>query len=96
MLAQRSAEAARDVAALISATGHGGRGGVGLVKQVGDALSNIVASSQQVAATIGQIAGAAQEQAQGIEEMSRSVARIDDMTQQNAASPRRAPLRRTS
>jgi methyl-accepting chemotaxis protein len=85
MLAQRSAEAARDVAALISATGSEVGGGVRLVKQVGEALENIVSASQQVAATIAQIAGAAQEQAHGVEEMSRTVAQIDEMTQQNAA-----------
>ncbi len=85
MLAQRSAEAARDVAGLISATNSEIAGGVGLVKQVGDALGNIVSASQQVAATIAQIAGAAEEQAHGVEEMSRTVARIDEMTQQNAA-----------
>ncbi len=85
MLAQRSAEAARDVAALISATGTEVVGGVSLVKQVGDALQNIVSASQRVAATIGQIASAAQEQAHGVEEMSRTVAQIDEMTQQNAA-----------
>ncbi len=56
MLAQRSAEAARDVAALISATGTEVVGGVSLVKQVGDALQNIVSASQRVAATIAQIA----------------------------------------
>ncbi len=85
MLAQRSAEAARDVASLISATNTEITGGVGLVKQVGEALDSIVSASQQVAATIGQIAGATREQAHGIEEMSRTVAQIDDMTQQNAA-----------
>jgi methyl-accepting chemotaxis protein len=85
MLAQRSAEAARDVAKLISATNTEVGGGVDLVQQVGGALDHIVSASERVAETIGQIANATSEQASGVQDMTRAVAHIDDMTQQNAA-----------
>ncbi len=85
MLAQRSAEAARDVATLISATNTEVVGGVSLVTEVGKALRDIVTASEQVATTMGQIASATEEQAHGIQEMTRTVAQIDNTTQQNAA-----------
>jgi len=59
--------------------------GVKLVRQAGEQLSQILASSQKVAATIADISAASGEQANGIDEMSQAVAHLDEMTQQNAA-----------
>ena len=51
----------------------------------GDALDKITEASTRVSATIAEIAQAAVEQANGIDEMSHAVAHMDEMTQQNAA-----------
>ncbi|POR48870.1 methyl-accepting chemotaxis protein (MCP) signaling protein, partial [Bosea psychrotolerans] len=59
--------------------------GVTLVRQAGDALTQILAASQKVAATIAEISAASGEQANGIDEMSQAVAHLDEMTQANAA-----------
>ncbi|KRE14311.1 hypothetical protein ASE66_13040 [Bosea sp. Root483D1] len=84
-LAQRSGEAAKDISTLISSSNAEVGEGVKLVRQAGDALTQILAASQKVAATIADISSAAGEQANGIEEMSQTVAHMDEMTQQNAA-----------
>ncbi|CAN7499682.1 methyl-accepting chemotaxis protein [Bosea sp. LjRoot90] len=84
-LAQRSGEAAKDISGLISSSNIEVDQGVKLVRQAGEALTQILAASQKVASTIGDISSAAVEQANGIEEMSQTVAHMDEMTQQNAA-----------
>ncbi len=84
-LAQRSGEAAKDISALISSSNTEVGEGVKLVRQAGEQLSQILAASERVAATIGEISAASGEQASGIDEMSQAVAHLDEMTQQNAA-----------
>ncbi len=84
-LARRSSEAAKDIAALISSSNSEVGEGVKLVREAGEQLSQILAASERVAATIADISAAAGEQANGIDEMSQAVAHLDDMTQQNAA-----------
>ncbi len=84
-LAQRSGVAAKDISTLISSSNAEVADGVKLVRQAGDSLTRILAASQKVAATISDISAAATEQANGIEEMSQTVAHMDEMTQQNAA-----------
>ncbi|MDP3411329.1 methyl-accepting chemotaxis protein [Bosea sp. (in: a-proteobacteria)] len=84
-LAQRSSEAAKDISALISSSNTEVGEGVKLVRLAGDQLSQILTSSQKVAATIADISAASGEQANGIDEMSQAVAHLDEMTQQNAA-----------
>ncbi|WP_186416683.1 methyl-accepting chemotaxis protein [Bosea sp. CS1GBMeth4] len=84
-LAQRSGEAAKDISALISSSNVEVEAGVKLVRQAGDALTRIVAASQGVQTTISEVATASTEQANGIEEMSQTVAHMDEMTQANAA-----------
>ncbi|MGX1788753.1 methyl-accepting chemotaxis protein [Bosea sp. NPDC055332] len=84
-LAQRSGEAAKDISGLISSSNIEIESGVKLVRQTGDALTRIVAASQNVQATVSEVAAASSEQANGIEEMSQTVAHMDEMTQQNAA-----------
>ncbi|MGO4665735.1 methyl-accepting chemotaxis protein [Bosea sp. 2RAB26] len=84
-LAQRSGEAAKGISALISESGAEVAQGVGLVRSAGEALDQIVAASRKVSATVSEISAASAEQANGIDEMSQSVALMDEMTQQNAA-----------
>jgi methyl-accepting chemotaxis protein len=84
-LAQRSGAAAKDISGLISSSNAEVGQGVTLVRQAGDALTQILAASQKVAATIAEISAASGEQANGIDEMSQAVAHLDEMTQANAA-----------
>ncbi len=84
-LAQRSADAAKDINQLISSTTQEIGDGVRLVRSAGDILGQIVESSQRVSTTVSEISAASGEQAHGIDEMSRTVARMDGMTQQNAS-----------
>jgi methyl-accepting chemotaxis protein len=84
-LAQRSGEAARDITALISESGVKVDQGVALVRQAGEVLDRIVESSKRVSATVSDISTASAEQANGIDEMSQTVAHMDEMTQANAA-----------
>jgi methyl-accepting chemotaxis protein len=84
-LAQRSAEAAKDITALINSSNQEVTRGVTLVRSAGEALGKIVDASQRVATTVAEISTASAEQANGIDEMSQTVAHMDEMTQQNAA-----------
>ncbi len=84
-LAQRSGQAAKDIKGLINDSTDQVAQGVNLVNGAGEALGQIVAAAQKVAATVADISSASAEQANGIEEMSQSVAHMDEMTQQNSA-----------
>ncbi len=84
-LAQRSAEAAREIKALISASAQQVGSGVKLVGETGDALSRIVAQVAEVSGVVGEIASSAQEQATGLAEVNTAVNQMDQVTQQNAA-----------
>ncbi len=84
-LAQRSSDAAKDISALISTSNSEVGEGVKLVREAGEQLSQILAASEKVAATIAEISAAFGEQASGIDEISQTVAHLDEMTQQNAA-----------
>lgn len=84
LLAQRSAEAARDIKGLISeSSAHVGKG-VDLVQRSGAALDAIAASIGDLAAKVGEITSATREQSSGVEEISAAVMRMDELTQQNA------------
>jgi methyl-accepting chemotaxis protein len=84
-LAQRAGAAAKDISALISSSNAEVAEGVGLVRKAGESLTEILESTQRVAGTISEISAASGEQAHGIEEMSQTVAQLDEMTQANAA-----------
>ena len=84
-LAQRSAEAAREIKSLIDASVTRVQAGAGLVGQAGRTMDEIVASVQRVTAIIAEIGQSASEQSSGIGQVSGSVAMLDRMTQQNAA-----------
>jgi methyl-accepting chemotaxis protein len=84
-LAQRSADAARDIKALISkSTAHVGEG-VSLVGETGTLLAEIVAQVGAVTAQVNEIAETTASQASNLEQVNVAVGSIDRMTQQNAA-----------
>jgi methyl-accepting chemotaxis protein len=83
-LAQRSAEAARDIKALIDASGQQVRGGVDLVKQSGTLLGEILGDVNG-GTTISTIADYTAKQVETLGEVSATMGEIDQVTQQNAA-----------
>ena len=84
-LAQRSAEAAREIKALIDTSVDKVGNGARLVQEAGSTMNDIVASVQRVTDMIADISAASTEQNQGIEKMNQAVGQLDQMTQQNAA-----------
>lgn len=84
-LAQKSAEAAKDIKLLIGETAQRVEQGSQLAQVSGETLNNINRSIGEVARTITQIAQAADEQATGISEVHQAITQIDSVTQQNAA-----------
>ncbi|TCL73948.1 methyl-accepting chemotaxis protein [Rhizobium sp. BK251] len=84
-LAQRSANAAKEIKTLISTSATEVDGGVALVRSTGDALLEIESLVNRVNSHVNSIATAAREQATGLHEINTSVNHMDQMTQQNAA-----------
>ncbi len=84
-LAQRSAEAAKDIKELISDSVNKIASGNELVVKSGDTMAEVVTSIKRVNDIMSEIAAASAEQAAGIEEVSKAVIQMDEMTQQNAA-----------
>ncbi len=85
ILAQRSAQASKEIKALILASDNEVRDGVEMVKKAGAALGGIAEGVNKVAAVIADIATASSEQATALEEINAAVAGLDEMTQKNAA-----------
>jgi methyl-accepting chemotaxis protein len=84
-LAQRSAEAAKEIKALIqTSTTHVGSG-VNLVAETGAALERIVGQVVEINGVVNEIAASAQEQATGLHQVNAAVNQMDQVTQQNAA-----------
>ncbi|MFD3264117.1 methyl-accepting chemotaxis protein [Phenylobacterium ferrooxidans] len=84
-LAQRSAEAAKEIKALISASTAQVSSGVQLVGQTGEALQRIVSRVAEIDGLVSEIAASAQEQAVGLAQVNTAVNQMDQVTQQNAA-----------
>ena len=84
-LAQRSAEAAKEIKALITDSVSNVKSGSDLVTSAGSTMSDIVNSVQHVSDIIREIEAATGEQNQGIQAVSSSMNRLDQMTQQNSA-----------
>jgi methyl-accepting chemotaxis protein len=84
-LAQRSAEAAKEIKTLIGTSVETVSAGSALVEQTGAAMKVIVTDVQRVADLIGDIAAAAGEQRDGIGQINAAVGHLDNVTQQNAA-----------
>ncbi|MFG6414017.1 methyl-accepting chemotaxis protein [Roseateles sp. DC23W] len=85
LLAQRSAEAAKEIKSLISASVERVDSGTQQVQAAGATMTEIVASVQRVTDIIAEISAAAREQSEGIAVVNGSVVQLDQMTQQNAA-----------
>jgi methyl-accepting chemotaxis protein len=84
-LAQRSAQAAKEIKGLIGASVDKVETGSKLVADAGQTMSEIVGSVQRVSDIIGEITAAAGEQSDGIGQVNVAVTQLDQMTQQNAA-----------
>jgi ABC-type transporter Mla subunit MlaD len=85
-LAQRSAQAAKETAAKIEGAIGKTAQGVGMSKQVSEALNAIVAQIRQVDELVAKVAAASREQTQGITQINTAVGQMDKVTQSNAAS----------
>ncbi len=84
-LAQRSAEAAKEIKALIGVSVDRVENGSRLVSAAGTTMSEIVGSVQRVSNIIAEITAGASEQSDGIGQVNVAVGHLDQMTQQNAA-----------
>jgi methyl-accepting chemotaxis protein len=84
-LAQRSAQAAKDIKGLITNSNGQVKDGVDLVNRAGTALTEIVESIKTVAEIVANIANASAEQASGIEQVNKALTHMDEVTQQNSA-----------
>ncbi|MBD9373406.1 cache domain-containing protein [Rhizobium sp. ARZ01] len=84
-LAQRSANAAKEIKALINTSTTEVSAGVDLVEATGTALSDIERRVNEINDRIVAIATAAQEQSVGLREINTAINQMDQMTQQNAA-----------
>jgi methyl-accepting chemotaxis protein len=84
-LAQRSAEAAKEIKGLIGTSVDKVDAGSRLVAEAGQTMSEIVGSVQRVSDIIGEITAASGEQSDGIAQVNVAVSQLDQMTQQNAA-----------
>ena len=84
-LAQRSANASKDIKALITASNGQVREGGKLVSQAGESLTEIVSAVKKVTDIVSEIAAASREQATGLEQVNTAVGSMDEMTQRNGA-----------
>jgi methyl-accepting chemotaxis protein len=84
-LAQRSANAAKEIKGLIGQSTERVELGSQKVREAGEAMSEIVDAIRRVTQSMGEIAGATRQQSQGIGQVTQSVTQLDHMTQQNAA-----------
>jgi len=85
-LAQRSAGAARDTAALIEGTVTRVQNGAEIATKLDSEFKDIDASSREVGRLVQEISSATREQAQGVDQVNTAVAQMDKVTQSNAAS----------
>jgi methyl-accepting chemotaxis protein len=84
-LAQRSAQAAKEIKALIEESeGNVSEGGK-LVGEAGAIIGEIVSAVQQVSELVAQIAAASREQSTGVQEVNKAIVQMESVTQQNAA-----------
>jgi len=84
-LAQRSADAAREIKALISTSTSQVETGVGLVGRTGEALQRIVSQIAEIDSLVSDIAASAQQQAQGLNQVNVAVNQMDQVLQENAS-----------
>nr|WP_315427251.1 methyl-accepting chemotaxis protein [uncultured Albidiferax sp.] len=84
-LAGRSAEAAKEIKALINASVERVEQGTSLVDQAGTTMTEVVGSIQRVTQIMGEISVASSEQSAGVSQVGEAVTHMDQATQQNAA-----------
>ena len=84
-LAQRSAEAAKEIKTLIDDSVSRVSQGTTLVDQAGTTMTAVVSSIKRVTDLMGEISAASQEQSQGVAQVGEAVTQMDQVTQQNAA-----------
>jgi len=84
-LAQRSADAAKEIKIIISASGSQVQAGVRLVSQTGEALLCITSQINELAELVRGIAGSADLQSGALRQLNGTVDRLEQVTQQNAA-----------
>ena len=84
-LAQRSAEAAKEIKSLIGTSVDKVESGTRLVTDAGSTMGEIVQSVRRVADVVGEITAASSEQSSGIAQVNQAIGNLDQMTQQNAA-----------
>ena len=84
-LAQRSAQAAREIKGLIGDSVQRVEAGSQLVDQAGKTMNEVVAQVRRVSDLIGEIGAASAQQSSGIDQIGEAVAQLDHVTQQNAA-----------
>ncbi|WP_423380277.1 methyl-accepting chemotaxis protein [Burkholderia sp. LMG 32019] len=84
-LAQRSAQSAKEIKALIEDSVAQINGGAELVERAGDAMRKVSSSITRVVQTMSEITAASVEQSVGIEQVNQAVTQMDQLTQQNAA-----------
>ncbi|WP_456268949.1 methyl-accepting chemotaxis protein [Kushneria sp. AK178] len=84
-LANRSAQAATDIKALITTSSHETTSGAELVETTSQAMGEIVERVERVSTVIDELSRATGEQSTGIGQVNQAITQLDDMTQQNAA-----------
>jgi len=84
-LARRSADAAKEIRALIGTNVARIEAGAGLVDDAGRTMDDIVAQVRRVSELIGQISSATREQSSGIGQIGQAIGELDQITQRNAA-----------
>jgi len=85
-LAQRSAQAAKDTAAIIESNIHLSEEGVSVSKHVNDSLVEINNESQKVSELLDEVSAASQEQAQGIAQINKAISQMEQVIQSNAST----------
>ncbi len=84
-LAQRSAEAAKEIKSLISTSSSQVDSGVQLVAESGKALDRIIAQVSKINGIVSEIATSAEQQATGLQQVNTAISQMDETTQQNAS-----------
>ena len=84
-LAQRSAAAAKEIRALMTASVAKVQGGTELAERARATMANVVEAAREVTQIVSEISAASERQSSGIDEISRTVSHMDRATQQNAA-----------
>ncbi|MDO9435014.1 methyl-accepting chemotaxis protein [Hydrogenophaga sp.] len=84
-LAQRSAQAAKEIKQLIEDSNQQVSGGTRLVQEAGGTIAEVVDNARRVSSIVSEIMASSSEQADGVTQINVAVTQLDHMTQQNAA-----------